>query len=203
MHLLKAGRVAPVCLALVILGLTLGEMSYLREVGWSPIHRTRTEWPSLLELGPGGWLLTASFVLAGLFGVVVGRALWQRATRQALRAASVLFVATSCALILVAFSPDQSRSRGHSWHAEVHNLAYLVLLFAGLTSAALFALTPAAGRAERRLRLASMVALPVLGVGVAVTNLDSVAQLGRYLIIGGLIGWAQIAAHTAATLGEM
>jgi hypothetical protein len=48
-----AGVVAPALLATVFVGLTIAERGFLDRAGWSPIHRRRVEWPSLLALVDG------------------------------------------------------------------------------------------------------------------------------------------------------
>jgi Protein of unknown function (DUF998) len=201
-RILRSARVAPVGLAVVMVGLTLGEQSYLRHVGWSPIRRTPTEWPSLLALGPGGWLLTAAFVVGGLAGLLIGQQLWRQAMRRTLRIASALFIAMNGALILVAFSADSPGQIADSWHAKIHNHAYPLLLSAGLISAGLMAATSAGSGPWRRLRIASMVAFPVILLGATISSFNPVAQLGRDVLLSGLIGWAQLAAMAAVRLPD-
>lgn len=97
-----AARLAPAGLALVLLVLSLSERDYLRAIGWSPVRRTRTEWPSVLALGPHGWVLTIAFVAAGVLAVPVGWWLLTAARQRGLYAGSILFIVMGAGVTAVA-----------------------------------------------------------------------------------------------------
>ncbi len=50
------------------------------------------------------------------------------------------------------------------------------------------------------LRPASRLVLPVLLAGVLISSFDTIAELGRYVLIGGLLMWAHTTARVAARL---
>lgn len=71
-----AGGLAPALFLVVLVVLTLAEQDFLRRVGWSAVHRTPVEWPSLLALGHSGWVLITTFVIGGICGVALASAMW-------------------------------------------------------------------------------------------------------------------------------
>lgn len=58
---LAAGVIAATVFGVTVTALTFHQRSYLHRSGWSSVHRSPVEWPSILALGPDGWLF--SFVL--------------------------------------------------------------------------------------------------------------------------------------------
>lgn len=198
-----AARLAPASLALVLLVLSFSEREYLRAIGWSPVRRTRTEWPSVLALGPHGWVLTVAFVAAGAWAVSVGWWLLTAARQCVLYAGSILFIVMGAGVMAVAFSADPPTVLRESWHAHIHNLAYPVLVVAAVSSAALFSLAGSDERDWHGLRAASRSVLPVFLAGVLISSFDAVAELGRYVLIAGLLVWvhttARVAVRPAAT----
>lgn len=195
-----AARLAPAGLAVVLLILSLSERGYLHATGWTPVRRTRTEWPSVLALGPHGWVLTIALVTAGALAIPVGWWLLTVARQRVPYAGSILFIVMGTGIIAVAFSADPPLTSRESWHAHIHNLAYPVLVVAAMSSAALFSLTRADERDWRRLRTASRLVFPVLATGVLISSFDTIAEMGRYLLIGGLLVWAHVAARAAVRL---
>src|SRR5438105_5695916 len=71
-----AGGVAPPLFVAVLVALTMAERGFLHRVGWSPVHRTKVEWPSLLALGYFGSLMIATFVVTGICGAALASAMW-------------------------------------------------------------------------------------------------------------------------------
>jgi hypothetical protein len=195
-----AARLAPAGLALVLLVLSFSERDYLRAIGWSPVRRTGTEWPSVLALGPHGWVLTVAFVATGALAVPVGWWLLISATQRVLYAGSILFIVMGAGVMTVAFSADPPTALRESWHAHIHNLAYPVLVVAAISSAALFSLVRSDERDWRGLRTPSRLVLPVLLAGGLISSFDTIAELGRYVLIGGLLVWAYATARVAVRL---
>lgn len=187
-------------LALVMVAMTIAERRYLQAVGWSPIHRTPTEWPSILALGPRGWLLTVSFLIAGVLGAFIGVELGNVAPTWGLRIAAVMFTIMNIMLMLVAFSADSPDATGTSLHGRVHDTAYPLLLLAATVSAVLMATNREVDACWRRLRFTSRVAAALLLCSAAVTNIDTIAQAGRYLLLTVLLGWAHTVARAAARM---
>jgi Protein of unknown function (DUF998) len=194
----RAARLAPAGLALVLLILSLSERDYLRVIGWTPLRRTRTEWPSVLALGPHGWVITAAFVAAGALVVAVGWWLLSAAGRRVLHAGSILFIVMGAGVTAVALSADPPTASRVSWHAHIHNLAYPMSIAAAIASAALFSFARSDERDWRELCAASRFVLPILVAGVSISSFDTVAELGRYVLIGGLLVWVHVAARVAA-----
>lgn len=195
-----AARVAPAGLAVVLLVLSLSERDYLADVGWAPVRRTRTEWPSVLALGPHGWVLTIAFVAAGALAVLVGWWLVSAASQRVLYVGSILFIVMGAGVMAVAFSADAPTASRESWHAHIHNLAYPVLVLAAILSAALFSFARSDERGWRGLTIASRVALPVLLAGVVISSFDTIAELGRYVLICGLLVWVHVTSRAAVRL---
>jgi Protein of unknown function (DUF998) len=195
-----AARLAPAGLAFVLLVLSFTERDYLRAIGWSPVRRTRTEWPSVLALGPHGWVLTAVFAAAGALAMPVGWWLLISSRQHVLDIGSILFIVVGAGVMGVAFPADPPTAVKESWHAHIHNLAYPVLVVAAISSAALFSFARSDERDWRGLRTASRLVLPVLLAGVLISSLDSIAELGRYVLIGGLLVWAYTTARVAVRL---
>jgi hypothetical protein len=197
-----AARLAPAGLALVLLVLSFSERDYLRAIGWSPVRRTRTEWPSVLALGPHGWVLTTAFVAAGALAVPVGWWLLTAAGQRVLYAGSILFIVMGAGVMAVAFSADPPTASRESWHAHIHNLAYPVLVVAAISSAVLFSFAQSDERDWCRLRTASRRVWPVFLAGVLMSSFNTIAELGRYVLIGGLLVWAYTTARVAVQLAR-
>lgn len=154
----------------------------------------------MLALGPVGWTLTVGFAAAGLLGIFVGVNMLIATSARRLRVASGLFTLMGASVVLVSFSADQPKAVTQTWHGEIHNAAYLVLLFVGMASLALVALISADTDVSwRHLRTASRVLLPLLIAGAVLTGFASIAQLGRFVVIGALLAWAHAAAATLRT----
>lgn len=154
----------------------------------------------MLALGPHGWVLTAAFVAAGALAIPVGWWLLTAARQRVPYAGSILFIVMGAGVTAVAFSADPPTASRESWHAHIHNLAYPVLVVAAISSAALFSFAGSDEGGWHGLRTVSRLALPVFLAGVLISSFDTIAELGRYVLIGGLLVWAHVAARTAARL---
>ncbi len=97
----------------------------------------------------------------------------------------------------VAFSADSPAASRVSWHAHFHDAGYLVLVLAAISSTALLSCARSNEKRWRPLRTAARVLLPVLVAGVAISGFDEIAELGRYVLIGGLLVWAHVASRAA------
>jgi hypothetical protein len=62
-----AGTVGSVLFGGVLIILTLIEYDFMRSLGWEPLGLSNTDWPSGLALGPHGYIMTAAFLINGLF----------------------------------------------------------------------------------------------------------------------------------------
>src|SRR5436190_18131443 len=72
-----AGTVGSVLFAGVLVILTLIEYDFMRSLGWEPLGWSNTDWPSGLALGPYGYIMTAAFLINGLFVILFAVGLLQ------------------------------------------------------------------------------------------------------------------------------
>jgi hypothetical protein len=177
-----------VLLAATFLVLTIAQRDYLRSQHWSPVHRTPTEWPSLLATGPHGWLLSATFatsaLLMGVFALSMARyALAVSTTQRRFVVAGVLLAAIG--LVGIAFPADPATAQTTSWHARVHNSAYPLIPLGVLITM----LAGATARGGSRLRSTSRCAVVAAAVFFGLTNVDSISQLARYPAFATLLVW--------------
>lgn len=181
------GVVGVAALVVTILGLTIRQDAYLDAVGWSPVHRTPTGWPSILAVGPSGWLMSLGFAVAAaalLVLTVVIASTGRSRTRAAVAGGLALVV---IGLVGVAFPADSPTSTSESWHATVHNTLYPLVPLGTIVVAAALSWPWSADAAPlvptRRARLL----LVVLVVSFGLTNLDRIAQLARYVAFGAAL----------------
>jgi hypothetical protein len=196
---LVGGLMAPPLFVGATVVVTLLDKPFVDESGWSAVHRSEVGWPSVVMLGPNGWLVIAALVACGLLVVGFASALWQVVDEAApMRIAAGLLGAAGLALCLVAFRQDPLGYEGPaSWHDRIHNAAYPAIPI-GVTLAA--GLTWVGARRKPRCRL--MPRLSLLTVAVAapsfvLTGVDSIAQLARYPLFGSLLLWMEALAVTA------
>jgi hypothetical protein len=187
-----SGKLAPALLALVFAALSFAERGFLQHEGWSPVHRTAVEWPSLLELGRYGWIETAAFIVSGVLGlafaITLRLTLPTRLARNGASALGLMSVAVGC----MAFHPDvPGRSLSETWHSALHNGIYPVIPISALIASICFALglrhKPNWSVEARSSAGFLVVALLALGL----TNVTSIAQLARYFLFGPLLIWTE------------
>jgi hypothetical protein len=185
-----AGLLASALLASLFAGLTVYQSQHLRAVGWSAVHRTKVEWPSLLELGPAGWIEVAAFILVGPLGLLFALALFRNLQTKAARAGAVMLGLMSLAIPFMAFKPDAPTHLGaQSWHSAIHNSVYPVIPASALLAGVFLAIGMPK---EPGWRSQGFVALGFLAVAVtslAVAEVAAVAQLARYFFFGSLLAW--------------
>lgn len=185
--LLLGARWAPVLFGVLLVGLTIGQRAYLDRVGWDPVRRNDTQWPSILGLGPGGVLFTAALLVLGALCVLLGLAL-HGSTDLRVGVARAVAVGWLGALVIVLAVPaDAPGTADPSWHAQVHNAAYLALVATWPLVAVAFAYSPAPWCAPSRARLPWMLAGFL--AGIVATMIPAIGQLGRYAVIGALCLW--------------
>lgn len=172
--------------------LTIEQRAYLRAQGWSPVHRTPTEWPSLLATGPGGWALSVAFVATGaalaLCAVSVFRGRLIGIPLRRSRLAGVLLVVSAVGLLGVAFPADPATSQVHSWHASVHDLSYPFIPLGVILASAVIA----TAKHSSPLRKASRAMLPLCVVTFGSTASDAVAQVARYPAFACVMVWVVV-----------
>jgi Protein of unknown function (DUF998) len=192
-----AGLLAPPLFLAVIVGLTVRQASFLDASRWSAIHRSKVQWPSLLALGPSGWLMVTTFVLCGAMAVAFGGALAVAVPTLMARVGAVLICAIGVALCFVAFKADPPEWAGEpSWHDQIHNAAYPIIPLFGILSALLLS---AGLWRESEWVTASRISACAAGAiasGLVLTGVDSIAQLARYFLFGFLLLWIEFLALT-------
>jgi hypothetical protein len=184
---------APALLAGAMGALTIYEAPFLREVGWSSVHRTPTEWPSLLAVGPGGWLMVLAFAIAAVLGAWLAAAAWAVSKSRRERLASTLLGLTAVGLVGVAFPADSPNLDAQSWHAAIHNEAYPLIPLGTVGAALVLSVGRPHGRLGVRLATPSRLLVPVMLVAFACTNVDDVAQVARYFAFAALLTWTAAA----------
>lgn len=197
-----AGVGAPCLLAVVFVVLTLVQRSFLERGGWSALHRSAVEWPSVLELGPQGWVMQAALVVSGALGVIFGVCAFRMYRFRALRVAAALLVLMSCAVAAMAFPPDSPGARTQSWHDAAHNGIYPVIPLTALCAALVLgvSLRPAGARLAI---WASRVFVVVAVVALLVSMVDAVAQLTRFVLFGALLAWFVVIAFPLKRPGSL
>ena len=135
-----AGALAPPAFVLVLVPLTLASRGFLADVGWSPVERRDAMWPSILALGPHGWVMAVMFPACGIAALAFAAALPPLMPTRTARAAAALIALVGVALALLAFETDAGPDAGATWHGVIHDVAYppipaLAVAFA-LTAAA-------------------------------------------------------------------
>jgi hypothetical membrane protein len=180
------GAAAPPLLAGVFLAVTLSERSFLRENGWSPVRRTEVEWPSLLELGPQGWIMQAGLICAAALGVAFAAALLAESKEARERVGAVALFLMSLAVAAMALPPDRPGSKIHSWHGVAHNGIYPLIPGCALVAAGMFALANSDRTGRSR---ASITFLAAASVSLALTLIASIAQAARFAFFGSLLVW--------------
>ena len=185
----RGGVAAVVALPIVMFLLTLVEADFLRSQGWSPVGRTETQWPSLLALGPGGWLMSAAFAVSAIATFGVAHALWSVATDRRGRILAALVALGSVGLAGVTFPADPPGGEA-TWHAAIHNGLYPLIPLTTIVAAVLCAVAPPAGRWLNAtfVRVSRLLA-PLMVVFILATSIDPVAQLARYFAFASFLTW--------------
>lgn len=185
-------------LIVVMVGLTFREHTFLATRNWSPIARSKTEWPSILAVGPQGWLMSTAFVLTSVCTVLL--ACGFTATRRE-RWLGALLAVVAIGLLGVAFPADDPDVTGGSWHAAIHNGLYPLIPIATVAAA----ITVAVSRPGTTTTFTSWfvrgsrVLGPMMLVSFGATNVDAIAQLARYFAFGATLAWAMLAGRDRVT----
>ncbi|MGZ9226715.1 MAG: DUF998 domain-containing protein [Anaerolineales bacterium] len=122
-----AGISGPLLLGSVITVLTIVQREFITSIGWrldAPL-----DWPSGLALGPYGWIMTATFLLSGLFIIVFASGLRLRLPRTRLAAlATWLLIAAGYGLIGLISPTDKTlRTTPATWHGRLHDSSFVII----------------------------------------------------------------------------
>ena len=187
--------IAPLLLSGTIITLTIMNAGFLRSSGWSPVHRTKVEWPSLLTLGPHGWVLVVAFVVCGLLGMGLAAAMYVIVPTQLARIGAGCLGMMALALCLVAFRPDKPEDRSSpSWHDQLHNDVYWLIPAFSVAAGVLLCIGLWKSRGWHLGALASLGLLVVIVPALALTFVEAIAQAARYFLFGPLLLWVEVMA---------
>ncbi len=177
-------------LAMLVLALMIfWQLDFLEEQGWSPVRRTPVLWPSLLALGPQGYVATAVFVLLGAAVLAFALRLLNSPTPTDRWAGALLGMAAT-GLVLAAVPTDLPGSADYSWHAAVHDVASPLVPLGAIAAAVALAAAPSPSVA----RTVSRLLLPIMALSYAATIVDPIAQLVRYLAFFSMLLWFEVVA---------
>jgi hypothetical protein len=118
------GMIGPVLFAVVLMGLTIAQASFMRTLGWNPIGPV-IDWPSGLALGPYGWLMTVTFFICGAM-----MAFFAYGLRLALKEklATTLLMIAGFAMMGLIFTTDPTlTSTSRTWHGLLHDSFFALL----------------------------------------------------------------------------
>ena len=127
-----SGLVGPILFAFVLVTLTILKYDFLLSLGWHPLNAPTFDWPSGLELGDFGWVMTVTFVLSGLMMMIFASGLRLNLPNSRVTVISSLALSLAgLALAGLAFTTDPTiRSTPATWHGRLHDLSFVLL---GLT----------------------------------------------------------------------
>jgi hypothetical protein len=125
----------PIFLATIAV-LTLVELDFMHDLGWSFTGDDQVPWPSGLVLGTYGAVQIANFVLAGAL-----LALFVRGFRQELpgsrsgRIATLLLGTIAAGIVVSGFPTDRATAAGdapNTWHGYLHVIGFVVVALSSL-----------------------------------------------------------------------
>ncbi|MFZ1383391.1 MAG: hypothetical protein WAS02_00625 [Propionicimonas sp.] len=159
--------------------LTAVQWGWLAKQGWSALRANRIQWPSVMLLGPGGFVLAAALVLAGLGALAIAGEVVLQARTMAIALASMALFTT-----LIAVPPVE-------WPlafplVNIHNFSYVAMLCSWLVGVATSIRVEGLRSSAGRLSL-SVVGMFCGGLGLAL--FPATGQASRYLIISAMLIW--------------
>lgn len=191
------GIIGPPVFGATLIILTVVEYDFMRSLGWRPFRVV--DWPSGLALGPHGIWMTVMFVISGLLMAIFSLGLRTVLGKgNAPRIGTLGLLLAGGAMAGLAFPTDPTfRSYPKTWHGLLHDLFFVLLGLALLTSML------ALGRAfqtDPRWRggyglytfITALVALPAFALkGVAF-----------YLFLGAILTWSVVLAIKLLRLSQ-
>jgi hypothetical protein len=192
-----AGALAPPALVLVLVPLTLASRGFLADADWSAVERRDAMWPSILAVGPHGWVMAVLFPACGFAAVAFAAALPPLLPTRTARAVAPLVALIGVALALLAFETDVGPDAGPTWHGVIHDVAYPPIPVAAIAAAALLAAGARREPGWAGLARLSAWSAPAFGVAFALTAAAPIAQVARYALFGGMLMWFEAVAVTA------
>ena len=163
--------------------LTVLDLAWLLDQGWSPVTHNRLQWPSLLLLGPHGWVMAAALLTSAACGLGFAVTLRSRGRQRTGMWAGLM----ACFVALVSIPPldDVAGVR----LVAIHNVAYFgVLATWALAARGAMVETHPLPR-SRTIRLMSVMSLVLVGIGVVLEWVPATGQVARLLIIFPMAAW--------------
>ena len=126
-----AGMIGPFLLGSVITILTIVHRDFMTSIGWrlgAPL-----DWPSGLALGPFGWIMTATFLIAGLLIIVFASGLRLRLPDHWLSTVSTwLLIAAGYGMIGLISPTDKTLDKElhgmpATWHGRLHDSSFVII----------------------------------------------------------------------------
>lgn len=126
-----AGMIGPFLLGSVITLLTIVQRDFMTSIGWrlgAPL-----DWPSGLALGPYGWIMTATFLIAGLLIIVFASGLRLRLPRHWLATVSTwLLIAAGYGMMGLISPTDKTLDKElhgmpATWHGRLHDASFVII----------------------------------------------------------------------------
>ena len=191
-RLALAGLVGPPLFALTVFVLTVVELDFLHELGWTagPFEAPDAPWPSVVALGDFGVVLVAAFAVLGASTVALAVAVARTTGR---RAGPIVLAVAGLAFAGMAFRVDYGSAFGggpETWNGTLHAAAFTVAILAVL--AAMIAI----GLQLRELRTPSWAAAAAALVGL-VAALAGGGNLFLYVFFAAVLTWLELVAAWA------
>ena len=172
---LAARYLAP-ALALLLMLLTVFQRDFLKSASWTPVARNPVQWPSLMLLGPGGWLLAIAFVFAGLIIASMGVRVTRHSKGRA-RVAGLVLALVGVAVCLESLPPGPVGPV-----KALHDVVYPVIPAGWFMAAILLLGHDDSLRTWRALSRVAVALLIAFAAGLWGTTQDSIAQFSRYVV---------------------
>jgi uncharacterized protein DUF998 len=194
----RAGIIAPVLFAGVLVAITVASWNYLHDIGFRLGDHGDSAWPSSMAQGPVGWAQMLNFAVFGLLLAVFVRGLRQHfPRRRSGRIATALLMASVAGWLLVAF-PEDGPPFGNpvTVAGYLHGLGFVTLsltVFSSMLATAV-ALRDAPGwRGYTGLTTVAGVAVFGFLFGL-VFFLEVATTLGIYGFFGTILAWVEVMA---------
>ena len=196
-----AGVVAPALFAVVVTFLTFAEYDFATALGWHPVRRTGAGWPSVLALAELGWLLVGTLAACGVLGVVFARALYRSSARTIPAAvASVVLAILAVAVGLEAFKTDPPGTGPGTWHGEIHDRVYPLVVLSALAAPVAVAGAVWHDARWKGYGPLSLAVAAVMLAALALQTQQSYAQVVEYVFFGALVVWLELLALRVVAL---
>ena len=187
----SAGILGPLLFAILVTGLTLAQVGFMRSLGWNPFGPV-IDWPSGLALGPLGWVMTITFFICGAL-----MAFFAYGLRLALqeKLATTLLMLSGFAMMGLIFTTDPTLgSPPRTWHGLLHDGFFTVL---GLTLMPGMLLLGGVFRRNERWKNLSLYTWVTLALVIPTFWLKGVFF---YIFLLAILTWSEVVAIRLSTM---